>query len=351
MRSMFPLPASWSEVFILYGISLSSCLTTFFVLYPFSYLMLFHALFHAFVIPTLLFWALHTLLYGQKKEVFLITCLAAVHPGYFLDITMSPTLCGVSGALLLFVILAINTFHFSWAILPRQVIETTLMYAPEMGFLSTQYDVLIDEMGYNEWYARHRTLWLLAIGLALGALMTVSLFFLLLGLALMTIYLFVSSSWESAAKKISCIGGAAGFVLMLLYLGSPRLFSLAHLYPRFSLDVVKEMFLFFGSPSLLLIWQVSDFSLTARCLLAFFAIVEVFFALGFLGICYLLIRKNMFVRHVIKILPFFFIALFAILAENNSALFWATYPLMMVMGGIFWMTSLKDVFPFLSSDA
>lgn len=350
MRFIIPFPSTWFRVCMLYGLSFATFLATFLLLHPFSYVELSHTMIHALIMPTVLFWLADTLLFGQEVEAFIVACMAVVYPGYFMSAAVPFSLCGVSGAFFLFLVLAINTFNFSWSKLPRHVIETTLLYAPEMGLLTLQYDRLVDEIGYNRWYAQYRTVWLIAIGLSWGGLITVSPFFLLLGLTLFSIYGFVSSSYESMIKKTASILIPALFIVTLLYFASPSTLALENLQPRLHFDFLYKIPLFIFAPALLFM-QTATYNLWyTKIILCSFVCMEFFFLLGFVGILWLLIQKNSTVRHLAKLFPFLGAFVVAAFFENSAELIWVIYPCIAVISAVFWIEFLRPFLGITSSE-
>ncbi|MBL4588350.1 hypothetical protein JKY79_03330 [Candidatus Babeliales bacterium] len=346
MRFIIPFPSTWFRICTLYGLSLTSFITTFLLFHPFSYNELFHAVAHALIMPTFLFWLADTLLFGQEVEAFVVACMVAVYPGYFMSATLPFSLCGVSGALFLFLILAMNTFNFAWCELPRHVLETTLLYAPEMGFLTIQYDRLIDEIGYNKWYAKYRTAWLITIGLAWGGLMTVSPFFLLLGLTLFFLYGFVSSSYGSMIKKMMLILIPSLFVLMLLYFASPSTLSLENLQPRIHFDFFYKMPALIFTPTLFFMQIEHLQTWYTKIIFCSFVCMEIFFLIGFIGVLWLFTQRNLTIRHVVKLFPFLWAFLVAAFLEGNMSLVWVIYPCIAVIASVFWIEFLR---PFLGT--
>jgi hypothetical protein len=330
--------------FLLFGVSLISTFYSWFFIHEHATAVLPLMLAHALLIPLALSWTLQGIILCQPNATLLIATVASLHPFY-----LSKSSSGASELIglvtfLLFLGLALHTFNFSWVQLPRHVIENTLFYAPEWGFVCSQYDILIDEIGYNSWYAAYRLQWLILIGLCWGVLLLLSPWSLLFGFVLTLFYFFLSSTYTKGLIKIASLylPALAVFGIHAYFTKSTILF-----YPSFALPKMATLFqqmILLTFPSLS-IWQKLTIPWYKQLIMIHSITLDFFCLIGFVGTCFMLCKKNYALSQTIKVIPFYIITLFAFLYDAQTPLFWMNHSLLLLLGLLFWHEQARKIWP------
>lgn len=311
------------------------------------------ALIHILLIPLAWVMSIQGILLCQPVATLLVATIASLHPSYLLQ--QNPSYLSFEGIIILlfFLGLSLHTFNFSWAILPRNVIETTLLYAPEMGFVSTQYDILIDEIGYNSWYAAYRLPWLVGIGICWGMLMTLSWISFLYGIVLTGFYYCLSSSRAKALTKIIALYLPATFIFTLysFCIKAPIIARPMIIMPDFYALIYKIILLI--SPALS-IWKTTTQAWHVQVFLLTCIGFDIFCFFGLLGICFLLLKKEYTLSQASKVMPFYIITILIAMMSDEIGLLppfvWMSHALMLLLGILFWHNRAKKVWPLCFSE-
>lgn len=284
------------------------------------------------LIPIAAYFVATGILVGRTLSPRILAMVVAIHPGIILSAEVSSVDLGLTTASLLFIALALQTFNFSFCTIPRHIIETTLMYAPEIGFMSTNYDLLVDEIGYNEIYGRHRIVWLTIMGLLWGALMTVSLGFAGFGIALIVMYCFLSSSsWRALVKTLTITLPAVALVA-IQHLGVSRRSMPEYHMP--ALTFLTNSYFALVSPT----WMLSELP---KIMSYIFIGFDVVLYIGFVGTLWRIISRHFAFCHAAKVLPFLIAGYLGVVCHNDITAVWMLQPLIILLGSLFWYEQMQ----------